>query len=260
MAVNKNILVVGCSFAKGAGLVAEDLDPKLWVNQLCDKIWPNSNVTNLAKNGANNNWIFHETMSALLLNDYDIVIVEWTAIPRFNIKVGLELYYVESLLTPDASDININNGVTVTNKWLNSLGDNLRKIHNDHWDILDLVKYINVILQIHKGKTFFVNGLAPWGSQYFTKKQIQVPSELSAFEQNMFSFNTRDDDEVFALYEMVHNQYNQYGGIHQEHWLNLYNSLLSMQVDDASETDCHPGYASQDIFTEFLSSQILLKE
>jgi len=256
------ILVVGCSFSNGHGLNDQDngdcnkSDPKLWVNQVCNKVWPNSDITNLAKTGANNNWIFFETISALLLNEYDIVLVEWTAIPRFNIKVGLELYTVESMLNSESIDININNNITYTSKWLNSLGDNLRKIHNDHWDILDLVKYINVILQIHKGKTFFINGLAPWPDQYFTKKKIQYPSELSNFEQNMFAISTRDDDEIFALYEMVHNQYQQYGGVRQEHWLNLYSSLMSMQVDYISDTDLHPGYKSQDIFAEYLISQL----
>ena len=256
----KDILVVGCSFAKGAGLPGEDSNTKLWVNQLCNNTWPGATITNLSKIGANNQWIFFEAMSALILKSYDIVLIEWTAIPRFNVKVGFELYTTQSMLDSASVDVNINAGVTHNKKWLNKLGDNLRKIHNDHWDILDLVKYINVILQIHKGKTFFINGLAPWPDQYFTKKQIQYPSELSKFEQNMFSTDTRDDAEIFALYEMIHSQYQQYGGIHQDSWLNLYNSLISLQVDHASKIDEHPGYKSQDIFTEYLSSQILLKE
>ena len=254
---NKNILVVGCSFTKGAGLRSEDTDDKLWVNQLCDRIWPGCTVTNLAKIGANNSWIFHETLSALLLKKYDAVIVGWTAIPRFNVMIGLELYQTMSMLDSGSIDVNLNTA-TYTGTWLGSLGDDLRKLHNDHWDILDLIKYINALIKL-EDHIFFVNALAPWPTDYFTKKDINQPSELSDFEQSMLSTQTRDDDEIFKLYNMIHEQYQQYGGINQDHWLNLYNSLYSLKIDDASNDDPHPGYKSQDVFANYLETQLLDK-
>ena len=36
-----------------------------------------------------------------------------------------------------------------------------------------------------QGQIFFINGLGPWPDQYFVKKQINLPSDLTAFEQNM---------------------------------------------------------------------------
>jgi hypothetical protein len=72
------------------------------------------------------------------------VLVAWSAIPRFNIHAGLELYPVLTRLERSV-DVNVNPGVTYKASWLNQIGDNLRRIHNDHWDTLDLVKYVNVL-------------------------------------------------------------------------------------------------------------------
>jgi hypothetical protein len=59
----KRILAVGCSMTKGHGLAKESQDPKLWVNRIFESI---GSVHNLSITGRNNQWIFHETMSALL--------------------------------------------------------------------------------------------------------------------------------------------------------------------------------------------------
>lgn len=238
---------------RGHGLARESVDPSLWVNQLFDQI---GEVHNLSKTGMNNHWIFHETIAALLRekNTYDTVLVGWSAIPRYGFHVGLELYSVYTTLTD--RDININPGVTVPGKWLQRLGDDLRKLHNDHWDILDLVKYVNVLITMHETspdkKIFFVNTLGPWCSGYFDHKQVARPSDLNPYEQTLLQVDTRDDTEIFALYQMLHDHYDKYGGIRKSHWLNLDHSLRSMQVDHVSDTDLHPGYRSQNKFAEYL--------
>jgi hypothetical protein len=244
-------LAVGCSFTKGHGLDLEYNDPQLWVNQL----FPTNSVTNLSKTGANNDWIFLETMSQLIQQHYDVVLIGWSAIPRFNFHVGLELYPVDTMLQV-ATDINLHSNRTVSGKWLKNLGNGLRKIHNDHWDIVTLIKYVNTLIELQEhtrgGKIFFVNTLSPWDRDYFTKKIINLPSDLTQYEQNLLEVNMRDDDEIFKLYNMTHEQYQRYGGIQEAHWLNLYDSLRSMQVDDVSTTDSHPGYLSQGQFSKFL--------
>jgi hypothetical protein len=153
-------------------------------------------------------------------------------------------------------DINLNNHVTIPGSWLANIGDNLKKIHNDHWDILDLVKYVNALIMIHETsstkKIFFVNTLSPWCRNYFEQKTIIRPSDLDPYEQDLLQVETRDDNEIDALYQMIHQQYSYYGGIKESHWLNLYDSLRSMQVDNASATDAHPGYISQEKYSEYL--------
>jgi hypothetical protein len=256
----KKILVVGCSITKGHGLREESRDPDLWVNQIFDQI---GEVHNLAKTGMNNHWIFLEAMSAIQRekNTYDIVLVGWSAIPRYCFHLGLELYSVHTRLVDD-HDINVNNRVTFTGKWLKQLGDDLRKMHNDHWDILDLIKYINALIMVQETsedkKIIFVNTLSPWSRGYFDSKKVSLPSDLDPYEQDLLQVDTRDDDEIFQLYKMVHEQYSQYGGIRESHWLNLYDSLRSMQIDDVSASDGHPGYQSQKKYADYLRP--ILKE
>jgi hypothetical protein len=253
MTAKKKVLITGCSFTRGHGLEHGIKDRKLWVNRLFpEEIYT---VTNVAKTGANNDWIFLETVSQMLTGDYDIVVVAWTAIPRFNFHVGLELYSVETLLQT-GPDINLVNGCVITGKWLKAIGDNLRFIHNDHWDLLNMVKYVNTLLKIQKtnqGKIFFINALGPWSDQYFKQKCPTVPNDLDTYTQKLLQVDQRDDQEIFDLYQMIHTQYQTYGGIQEQSWLNLYESLDHLKIDTISKTDLHPGYHSQDRYVERLA-------
>lgn len=256
----KKLLVVGCSYTKGTGLFDEDKNEKLWVNQLHKKYWTEYELLNLAEVGKNNEWIFLETMSALIKDRYDVVIVSWSAIPRFHINVGLELYSTHSRLTDDQAEIRLNNGEVFTNAYQKQAGDILRRMHNDHWHILDLIKYVNTLVEIQKSRQseiWFVNALCPWSANYFEKKSIMYPSELSEYEQQILSVSNRGDEEIFKLYEKIHNEYSYYGGIHQEKWLNLYVSLRQLAIDRASKTDPHPGLLSQDVFVKKLEQNFL---
>lgn len=251
------ILAAGCSFTKGMGLDLQQHDPRLWVNQLLH----GHSVTNLAKGGRNNNWIFLATMSALITDRYDLVLVGWTSIPRYCVHVGLETWSVHTMLRQSV-DINLHGKIKFTGRWLDQLGSDLDKIHNDHWDLLDLVKYVNVLAEIQHSrgsKIIFVNSLGPWSSGFFDRKIWQTPDQLSAYEQDLLDVQNRSDDQVHELYDMIHTQYDQYGGIRPDLWLNLNQSLRSMQVDQVSLTDQHPGYQSQDEFVRQLGPQLQAK-
>ena len=256
-ACKKKILAVGCSMTQGHGLELEVNDPVLWVNRVFGTL---GEIHNLARSGMNNQWIFHETVGAILRtkNDYDIIVVGWSAIPRYNFHVGLELYPTVSRLTN--VDVCVNNHVTVGGSWLERIGCDLKIIHNDHWDIVDLVKYVNVLIALHETspdkQIFFVNTLSPWCQGYFDRKQISLPSDLDQYTQGLLQVETRTDEEVLALYTMIHDHYEEYGGIRESHWLNLYDSLRSLRIDTVSKTDIHPGYQSQEKYAKYLGKTL----
>lgn len=249
------ILVSGASFVKGHGLIQESNDPKLWVNQLSKSTFENANICNVAKVGKDNEWIFLEAMSNLIKKDYDLLIVGWAPIPRFNFHAGLELYPVDTKLD-GSHDYHLNNHVTVRGKDLKKIGDGLLRIHNDHWDFLKLVKYVNALIELQvrcrKKKIVFFNCHVPFPLNFFERKNIQLPSDLSEYEQNLLSVDSRDDDEIFALYNMIHDHYDSYGTIHPDLWVNLYDPFVNLMVDQAPHSLGHPGYKSQDIFVEKL--------
>ena len=134
------VLVCGASFVQGRGLDHQVEDPKLWVNQLINNTFDSASINNTALVAKSNEWIFLETMSNLIKKNYDLLIVGWAPIPRFNFHVGLELYDTTTKLDLSKSAHNINNNVIVTGKQLSKIGDELLKIHNDHWDFLKLIK------------------------------------------------------------------------------------------------------------------------
>jgi hypothetical protein len=252
------VLIVGCSVTKGVGLTLEKLDPNLWINQLVTKYYPTATITNLSESGVNNEWIFSRALSEIIRNDYDVVIIGWSELARFGMNLGLETYWTRTMFKHQDVAINITPNITISPNWQGEVGDELRRYYNDHWNILELVKYVNALVYVQeiskKSKIYFVNAMLAWSLDYFTRKSFFTPSELSNFEKNMLTVDTRDDNQILELYTTIHNQYDNVGGIHQKNWLNLYNSLLSMQVDNASEIDNHPGYQSQDIFVEHLSA------
>jgi hypothetical protein len=245
----QKVLAVGCSFTRGHGLDYESADPNLWVNRL----FPNKKyvVNNVSVTGVNNDWIFLETVSQMLKCRYDIVLVGWSSIPRFNFNVGLELYKTMTRFTD--MDINLHSQITIPGPWLESIGNNLLRIHNDHWDLLNLVKYVNVLIklqQVNHGKIVFVNSLGPWSENYFQKKTINLPSDLDSYTYDLLSVDQRDDTNIFALYDMIHQHYQDHGGIREKYWLNLYESLMNLRID---VTDGHPGYKSQELYENKLA-------
>tara|TARA_B100001057_G_C22698845_1_gene890829 strand:+ start:110 stop:880 length:771 start_codon:yes stop_codon:yes gene_type:complete len=246
----KSLLACGCSFCAGTGLKLEKQDPKLWMNQLAVRL--DYELTNIAQSGMNNDWIFVETMLELSKNQYDAVVVAWSMVPRINVNLGLELYTTLSKLdgvtTPD---INTNNNVIYTKKWQKQVGDELLRAYSYHWDFLKLVKYVNILESQHKN-IYFVNTHSPWTDNFFTKQDVQLPSDLDQFTQDLLSVETRDDKEIIELYNMIHKQYNDAGSIKEHLWLNLYKSLYTNKLDDASSTDRHPGYLSNDYYTKML--------
>lgn len=252
----KKILVCGCSVTYGDGLGDNINDSHLWVNQLIKQKWSDCAITNLAQPGKNNSWIFSEVINELSKNRYDLVLVGWTYQQRLNFNVGLELYSTLSLLKDVEVDINVNPYTKYKGKWLSKLGDNIRSFSKDHWYLLDLTKYVNSIINIQKerqSETLFVNVLGTWNNEYFKKKEFNTPSELSEYTREMIQSDTRADNETRDLYNMIHEEYQKYGGIQPNHWLNLYDPLYKHQTDFVSSQNKHPGYHSQDIFVKLLT-------
>ena len=243
------MLVCGCSFTTGAGLVNEKKDPKLWVNQLADKL--GYNLTNIAEVGRNNDWIFLETLLKLAKNQncYDLVVVAWSTLPRINVDLGLELWSTATKF--DGGYEVRTTEKTFTKKWQLSIQDKLFEGYNFHWDFLKLVKYVNILKTQHNN-IYFINTYGPWPNDYFVKKSIQLPSDLDDFTKQLLLVDNRDDEEIFDLYNLIHQQYSDAGGINEELWLNLYNNFKCNKLDRASETDGHPGYLSQDCYVEIL--------
>lgn len=243
------MLVCGNCFINGTGLVHGSDDPRLWINQLADTL--GYNLTNIAQTGRNNDWIFLETSLELAKNQnyYDLVIVSWGSNPNLNADLGLELW---STFTNFLGSYEIGTHEKTFNiEWQLSTKATLLEGYNFHWDFLKLVKYVNVLKKQHND-IYFVNTYGPWPDNFFTKQDFEAPSDLDDFTKQLLLVDNRDDEEIFDLYNLIHQQYSDAGGINEGLWLNLYNNLKRNKLDRVSETDGHPGYLSQDRYAEML--------
>lgn len=247
--MSKKLLICGNCFSNGTGLVHGKEDPRLWINQLAAIFGYDS--TNIAQIGRNNDWIFLETSLELAKNQnyYDLVIVAWGSNPLLNADLGLELWPTFTKFLGDYEVGTIEK--TFTSEWQLCTKATLFEGYNFHWDFLKLVKYINILKTQHNN-IYFVNTYSPWPDNYFVKKNIQLPSNLDDFTKQLLLVEKRDDKKILELYNLIHQQYSDAGGINEDRWLNLYNNFKRNKLDRASQTDGHPGYLSQDRYAEML--------
>ena len=253
--MSTKILISGGSISAGYKLDHERQDPRLWVNQVLDKVDAGADTTNISVTGSDNQEIFAATADKLLTDSYDLIIVAWQTSPRINHNFGLETYSTTAgIIAPGkCTDIGLVGGQWVSGKTLDRAREYMLKFYNYHWDIKRLVTYVNVLKRLAEpGQIVFVNYAQPWHThRYFDANEWTVPSELDTFTQELLEADLRDDAEVHELYNMCHRQYQQAGGIQASSWLNLYTPLSTLQVDTVAD-DPHPGYLSQDKFTEYL--------
>ena len=261
----KKALVTGCSMTSGF-MMNPDVNaktheypqhPKLWCNQLLQYMGF-TNIVNNASTGANNQTIFQKTVESLMSDRYDTILVQWSDLARLNQHIGLEMYQTRTMFK-NSHDINLVNHITISRKSLDNIGEKIHALTNLHWNILELVQYVNVLKELQEsrgGNIFFVNGLCSWSDNYFNRVPDPEPANLSSFLQEILQIDHRDDAEIFQLYNLIYDQYEKNRGMQEQNWLNLYDSLASRKVDSIRPNDFHPGFASQDMYFSYLKEQL----
>jgi len=259
------ILISGASVSAGYGLSEGVQNPELFVNRLAVEIldYNLDNVDNISIVGIDNKRIFLDTALSVCTGKYSDALICWQAIPRINLNFGLESYNtMTAIIAPgkECKDINLVAGQKITGDKISDLRRFLLKHYNAHWEILELIKYINILKslgQLHNVQLHFINYNVLWQIEnYFQEIEWQVPTDLDNFTRDILQSDFRDDSEVRQLYQMIHTQYRAAGGINSDLWLNLHAPLKAMQLDISIEG--HPGILSQQVFFDYLSA--LLKK
>lgn len=269
----KKLIFNGCSVVSGFALdpvrPSEDaFDAEgLFVN-LCHKNirqFQDLELINLAEAGASNNDIFISTAVAICKNlsapeEHKIhtVLVAWTNYPRLNISVGFELYptYFSMSGHEIKSDIRTNS-LTVPKNVLQDLHTKLHLLHHHHEQILNVVKYTNILHTLATQQNiniYFVNLNLLFDQNFFIKLDGPnvVPNDYTPYtKKQILNVDNRDDQEIFKLYDKMHQDYANAGGIHPEHWVNLYSPLQSLEIDKAFDNG-HPGIKSHQLFFQLI--------
>ena len=262
--MTRKILFIGASATAGFGLPKERNNNDLWATQLATQHFGYSidQITNIANVGADIKTIFYLSSTAMLNDNYSHVVVEWSSLPRTNIHLGLELYSTrDNILAQEPCKTHrIVGGQQIHRHLLDKCRKLYLRYYNYHWDMLTLINYLRVLIalaEIKNSKILFVNYNLPWkNNRYFKQIEWKLPSELDRFTQEILDVDLRNDEEIKKIYKMIHKDYRCAGGIQEKYWINLYQPLSDIQIDDVSSTDMHPGLQSQSIFANFLAQNI----
>lgn len=271
--MTKKLIFTGCSFTAGNGWVNDDYGtadkqhPNLWTNLCHQNIHKISDLEqlNYGVGGASNHDIFVQATSALSKfgRDIDTIFCQWTAMPRYSFNVGFEMWdTTEQIIRNNrrTHDHRLNRGDKWSREYVNDLLDRLKVLHHLHWEILHVVRYTNIIknlasnLQIQN--VFFINGLCPWDENYFIYLKNVLPESYTPFTKaDILNIDSRDDNDIYALYARAHSQYQEAGGIDPENWVNLYGSFLDRKIDFNFDL-YHPGKQSNLLYYNLIKEKL----
>lgn len=246
------VLFCGCSYVYGSGLDKEVHDPFLWVNMLHQsEILRRFQLVNSSEGGKSNTRIFQDAVFNISKGNVKYAFICWTSNPRYEVSLGLELYATKACFSPNVAlrDYNLNH-MSYSKKYLQTVRDRFVSLANLHYEILNIVYYVNSLINLAKKfntKIFFVNTLCEWDEYYFNKIENVLPDNYTTFTQQLLQVTTRDDEEILKLYNKIHHEYNQAGGIQESYWLNLYNSLRNQKID-VNQDNIHPGIKSNHLY------------
>lgn len=254
----KNVLFSGCSFTLGVGLPNGKNDENNFVNIFAKEVFEKYQLNNISVGGNSNLRIFLETCFELSSNHYDYAFVCWTSYPRHVFWLGLEEYETKRSFVPNNPvKEHLGNDISFDSKFLLNLRDNLSLISNAHYDILDIIRYINILKKLadaNNTKIYFINNICHWDNNYFTKVSDPRLENLTDYTNKILNSHNRSDDNIRNLYFKMHDSYSHYGTIQEALWLNLYSSFKSHQIDTGND-NFHPGPLSHQQFSKYLSSK-----
>ena len=259
------VVFSGCSFTAGTGWNKDNINadckdyPDLWANLCCSKLdqLKNLELVNIGQGGASNTEIFKNTVRAIANygSDISVLFCQWTIVPRYNFNVGFELWSTsESLagLRKRLHDINLNRGDHWDRDYVTDLLDRLLVLHHLHGEIINVVEYANILQKIAKKyniKLYFINGLCPWDQDYFVRlSEETMPIQFTKFtKKEILNIESRDNDDILKLYKIMHDDYDQAGGIDTSCWVNLYSPMNKNKID-VNYDNHHPGIKSNQLY------------
>jgi hypothetical protein len=258
------ILFSGCSYTEGAGLDLEKHDPNNAFNVFAHEYFHNDyNVTNVAKGGNSNLSIYLSTSLALVEKFYDYAFVCWSAYPRYNFRIGFETYEFGKKIcfTPGIvlSDHVIHEGhnLSYSKKWLNKFKDTYMLAHHEHFEVVAIMEYMTLLLDQAQSKgtqLYFINNICQWDNEFFNRLTDFLPDELTEKTKKLLDVDTRDDTEIFKLYNLMHDDFEAHGGIREHKWINLYTPFKNMKIDLGND-NWHPGPLSHKQFGTHLAQR-----
>lgn len=259
-----NIVFAGASVVAGTGWEQTN-HPDHYITLLHKNVpeFSSLNLVNLGIPGTSNAEIFKQATKAITEYNIEYLICSWVSLIRYQFHVGFELYNTEerwSPMTPSDSARGQNlNSVTYTRKYLNNIKDRFLALHHEHYEICKVLEYTSILNKLCKFKNIkimHVNDSCPWDQDFFTKLENVLPEQYTNFtKHDLLNLSSRSDTEILELYNKMHQDYEQCGGVSQSNWINLYNSFKSLQTDFNHDA-IHPGKQSNQTYFNLIKNYL----
>lgn len=254
------VVFVGCSAITGVGLDKNDLNkdckdhPDLWVN-LCHrgiKEFQQLELINLGESGSSNADIFlHAVEAVSKYPDLEYLICVWTNNSRHTFNIGFNAEFDQKVLF----DYNTKQHTS----YIQNICDRFISLQNMHWGIVDLLRYINILINLTKQRSIKlvnINGTCKWDDDYFKEIPDRIISgDYPEFMRDfILEAKTHTDEENYKLYKKAHRLYREAGGIQEHTWANLYNSFYFKNMIDKTYDNLHPGIKTNQKLFEILKN------
>lgn len=223
------VLVAGCSLSSGWGFEHEKRSPYIWPNLL------DAEVTNIAQTASSNYDIFLASLWEQTQNHYDLVLTQFTALDRITVATGLDSLLILNTINPTLPQPKLLQNIPLddlsTFARVLTMANNLWK--NFH-DLITMTK----ILSRQRTPNYFINGMLPWEQDFFVQHNRD-----DVFTRNLLTINT-DRAKLIEILKQSKIQFDP------DQWVNLDVDWQSSKLDSVSDSDPHPGLASQQYFAE----------
>ena len=129
-----------------------------------------------------------------------------------------------------------------------------------HWN--RFCKMVNILQSYNN--VYFVNGLLPWNQKLFDKNTTLEDCAKDKFLSSLLQIENEWIPDLGIQAEWIpepvwNNIKTQVQTLNLKKWINLFNSMQSLKVDQISSTDLHPGIQSHQIFANCVSEYFLDK-
>ncbi len=246
-----NVCVNGCSLTFGEGFPAEMRKDHIYSWLLAKKF--NFNLTNIAKPGSSNYTIFMRSSVAILSGNYDMCVVQWSALHRQWFSPGPETYFFVN--DEKFKDFKYRD-LYLSPREKTVFRNTLLLLNHDYQNIIDLIDYcktLKALADYKSVKLVYVNGLVPWKNDLLSSNiGKDLSSKLSEYTKSMLDFDTRDDSEIVRHFIKLQNKFKE---LDQLLWVNIFNSFVDSRTDVGPEGH-HPGIESHQWMADQISSYL----
>jgi hypothetical protein len=238
----KKLCFNGCSFTVGEGFDVDQREFHIYDRLVCKNLAYQH--TNIAKSGSSNYEIFMRSARAML-DDHDILFVQWSALNRIWFYPGPDTEY---FVNDGCAEFRYRD-IYLAPKAKAKFEETLLLLNHDYHNIIALIDYCSILDRLaerHGKIVIYINGLVPWTDDLSRPLGKDLGQELSKYTKEILDFDDRDDDAIFLF---LNDLRAKFASLDQSRWINLFESFQKFAVDIAPHGH-HPGIQSHEIMAD----------